>query len=345
MKQVWLRVTAVFAAALLLTAAYKRAEQASVMTDAANTFLSSLWNDQKAIATYPFEDDQRFDWHFIPKLRKGLSFGAMRPDQRLLAMALVSTGLSQQGFVKATTIMSLDQVLLGQESANPTATNRRDPENYYITIFGKPDAKGVWGFRLEGHHVAHNFTVVNGRIADSPSFFGSNPAEIKIGARKGLRILAAEDDLGYEMIDALDATQQAAAVVDKAALKDIVTAASRKASIDGQPNGLSAAKMSADQYERMMSIVEAYAGNVASPMAENRIALAKKQPKDKTFFAWTGDVKRGGPHYYRIQTPAFLIEMDMTQDNANHVHAVWRDYTNDFGLDLLKQHYEASHKQ
>lgn len=344
MKQVWLRVVAVFAAALLLTAAYKRAEQSSVMTDAANAFLSSLWNDQKAIATYPFEDDQRFDWHFIPKLRKGLSFGAMRPDQRLLAMALVSTGLSQQGFIKATTIMSLDQVLLSQEAANPTVTNRRDPENYYITIFGKPDAKGVWGFRLEGHHVAHNFTVVNGRVADSPSFFGSNPAEIKIGPRKGLRILAAEDDLGYEMIEALDATQQAAAVVDKTALKDIITAASRKASIDGQPNGLSAAKMSAAQYENMMSIVEAYAGNVASPMAENRIALAKKQPKDKTFFAWTGDVKRGGPHYYRIQTPAFLIEMDMTQDNANHVHAVWRDYNNDFGLDLLKQHYEASHK-
>ena len=344
MKQVWLRVAAVLAAALLLTAAYKRAEQASVMTDAANTFLNSLWNDQKAIATYPFEDDQRFDWHFIPKLRKGLSFGAMRPDQRLLAMALISTGLSQQGFIKATTIMSLDQVLLSQEAAAAPVTNRRDPENYYITIFGKPDAKAVWGFRLEGHHVAHNFTVVNGRISDSPSFFGSNPAEVKIGPRKGLRVLAAEDDYGYEMMESLDAAQQTTAIVDKTALKDIITAASRKASLDGQPNGISAAKLNADQFDRLMSIVEVFAGNVASPMAENRIALAKKQPKDKVFFAWTGDVKRGAPHYYRIQTPAFLIEMDMTQDNANHVHAVWRDYNNDFGLDLLKQHYEASHK-
>ena len=342
MKPAWLRVAAILCAALLLTAAYKRAEQPSVMADAANAFLNSLWNDQKAIATYAFEDDQRFDWHFIPKLRKGLSFGAMAPHQRLLAMALISTGLSQQGIIKATTIMSLDQVLLIQEGA--AGPNRRDPENYYITIFGKPDPKGVWGFRLEGHHVAHNWTVVNGKIADSPSFFGSNPAEVKTGPRKGLRILAAEDDTGYELIESLNAEQQNTAIVDKVALKDIITAASRKASLNGAPNGLSASKMTPAQYEKLMSIVEVYAGNMASPMSDDRLALAKKQPKDQTYFAWTGDVKRGGPHYYRVQTPAFLIEMDMTQDNANHVHAVWRDYNNDFGLDLLKAHYDANHK-
>src|SRR4051812_26746008 len=163
MKQVWLRVVAVLALAFLLTAAYKRAEQSSAMADAANNFLNALWPDQKAIATYAFDDDQRFDWHFIPKLRKGLSFGAMKPEQKLLATALVATALSQQGLIKATTIMSLDQILLVQEGA--VGPNRRDPENYYITIFGKPEAKGTWGFRLEGHHVAHNFTIVDGKIA------------------------------------------------------------------------------------------------------------------------------------------------------------------------------------
>lgn len=241
MKQVWLRVSAVLAVALLLTAAYKRAEQNSVMADAANHFLESLWNDQKAVATYAFDDDQRFDWHFIPKLRKGLSFGAMNPSQRLLANALVATALSQQGLIKANTIMSLDQILLVQEGG--AIANRRDPENYYITIFGKPEAKGTWAFRLEGHHVAHNFTIVDGKIVGSPSFFGSNPAEVKEGPRKGLRILSAEDDSGYELLESLDASQQATAIVDKTALKDIVTMASRKASLNGAPNGLSAAKM------------------------------------------------------------------------------------------------------
>jgi hypothetical protein len=134
------------------------------------------------------------------------------------------------------------------------------------------------------------------------------------------------------------------AITDQTALKDIITGASRKASLNGAPNGLSAAKMNAQQYEKLMSIIEIYAGNMASPLAEERLALAKKQPKDQTYFAWTGDTKRGGLHYYRVQTPAFLIEMDMTQDNGNHVHAVWRDYNNDFGLDSLKAHYDASHK-
>src|SRR4051794_3474502 len=170
MKNVWIRVAALGIAAVLLTAAYRRQEQSSVMADAANAFLNSLWTDQKAKATYPFEDDQRFDWHFIPKLRKGLSLGEMQPYQQKLATALLAAGLSQQGLIKAESIMSLDQVLLMiEQGAGP---NRRDPNNYYITIFGTPSAKGTWGYRFEGHHISQNYTIVDGRVADSPSFFG-----------------------------------------------------------------------------------------------------------------------------------------------------------------------------
>jgi hypothetical protein len=132
--------------------------------------------------------------------------------------------------------------------------------------------------------------------------------------------------------------------VDKTALKDIITMASRKAALGGAPNGLVASKMNAAQYDRLLTIVDLYANNVPQQLAEQRMALARKQPKDATYFAWTGETKRGGPHYYRIQTPAFLIELDCTQDNANHIHSVWRDYENDFGLDLLKSHYAASHQ-
>ena len=108
MKPVWVRLAALGLATILLTAAYKRAEQSSVMADAAQHFLDSLWADQKAKATYAFDDDERFDWHYIPKLRKGLSFGEMQPFQRELATALLAAGLSQQGLIKAETIMSLD---------------------------------------------------------------------------------------------------------------------------------------------------------------------------------------------------------------------------------------------
>src|SRR3954447_11623334 len=149
MKSVCFRVAAIGAAALLLTAAYKRAEPSSVMADAANAFLNSLWPDQKAKVSYPFDDDERLSWHFVPtganykpgdrELRKGMPLGAMQPFQRELATALIAVGLSEQGIIKAQQIMSLEQVLLILEGSNPV--NRRDPDNYLITIFGKPAAK------------------------------------------------------------------------------------------------------------------------------------------------------------------------------------------------------------
>ncbi|MDP9169584.1 MAG: DUF3500 domain-containing protein [Acidobacteriota bacterium] len=341
MKQAWFRVAALGVASILLTAAYRRAEQSSVMADAAQAFLNSLWSDQKAKATYTFEDDERLNWHFIPKLRKGLSMGEMQPYQQKLATALLAAGLSQQGLIKAESIMSLDQVLLLiEQGAGP---NRRDPNNYYITIFGTPAATGTWGYRFEGHHISQNYTIVDGKIATSPSFFGSNPAEVREGPRKGLRVLAAEDDYGYEMLESLDSSEKNTAIVDKTALKDIITSASRKAALNGAPNGLAASKMTADQYDKLLSIVEVYADNMTPQLAQRRMELARKQPKDATYFAWTGDTQRGGPHYYRIQTPAFLIEMDCTQDKANHIHSVWRDYEGDWGNDLLKAHYDSSH--
>ena len=215
MKSVWLRAAAVGVAALLLIAAYKRPEPSSVMADAANAFLNSLWPDQKAKVSYAFDDDERLSWHFVPtganykpgdrELRKGMPLGAMQPFQRELATALLSAGLSQQGVIKAQSIMSLEQVLLILEGAKPA--NRRDPDNYFITIFGTPSAKGTWGYRIEGHHLAQNYTIVDGKVSDSPSFFGSNPAEVRIGPRKGLRVLALEDDYGYDMIESLDKTQ------------------------------------------------------------------------------------------------------------------------------------------
>src|SRR3954462_15035865 len=130
------------------------------------------------------------------------------------------------------------------------------------------------------------------------------------------------------MVESCDKAQQAVAVVDKTALKDIITAAARKAALNGAPNGLSAAKMTAAQYDKLMTIVELYASNVPQAMAERRMELGRKQPEDATYFGWTGAVERGGLLYYRVQTPAFLIEMDCTQHQGNHIHSVWRDYEN-----------------
>jgi hypothetical protein len=222
------------------------------------------------------------------------------------------------------------------------AGEHRNPEKYYFSIFGTPSDSSTWGYRIEGHHVSQNYTVVNGKVLGGPSFFGANPAEVRQGPRKGLRVLAAEDDLGFDLIHALDEPLQKVAIVDANAYPEILTAASRKAALKGQPSGISAAKMTSNQFDALVALVEEYAHNVPDELAKHRMEQLNQAGRN-IFFAWAGGTKPGNPHYYRVQTAAFLIEMDDTQDNANHIHSVWRDFEGDFGQDLLKQHYSASH--
>ena len=312
---------------------------ASLMTECANRFLNALDANQRGKATFSFETDERMNWHYIPKERKGLPLRDMTPYQKHLASALLAAGLSQTGYIKAVTIMSLEDVLKLIES---DSGERRNPEKYYFSVFGTPSDSGTWGYRVEGHHLSQNYTVVNGTVVDGPSFFGANPAEVRQGPRKGLRTLAGEDDFGIEMIHALDEQQQKVAIVNPTAYEEILTAASRKAALQGQPSGLSASKMDPMQFDALMALMEEYARNVHDELAERRMAQINKAGRN-IYFAWSGGVNRGDPHYYRIQTPDFLIELDDTQDNANHIHAVWRDFAGDFGEDLLQQHYQASH--
>jgi hypothetical protein len=313
MNTMLLRLGAVAIGAMLLTSAYHRLDSASVMTEAANRFLASLTPEQRAQATFKFDDAERVNWHFIPKERKGLPLMDMASHQKHLATALLSAGLSQQGFMKAVTIMSLDDVLKIMEKDNG---QRRNPEKYYFSIFGTPADQGTWGYRVEGHHVSQNYTVFNGHVVDAPSFFGSNPAEVKQGPRAGLRTLFQEDDMGLAMVATLDAEQKKVAIVDQTAYKDIITFNNRTAALSGQPSGLLASKMNAKQADALMALMEVYARNVPDQLAEAR-----------------------------VQAASFLIEFDMTQDNANHIHAVWRDAKNDFGDDVLKTHYQESHQQ
>jgi Protein of unknown function (DUF3500) len=314
---------------------------ASLMTECANRFLAALDVKQRGKATFPFDAEERMNWHFIPKERKGLPLREMTPYQKHLASALLAAGLSQAGYIKAVTIMSLEDVLKIIEN---DSGERRNPEKYYFSVFGTPSDRGTWGYRVEGHHLSQNYTVVNGQLIDGPSFFGSNPAEVREGPRKGLRTLAGEDDLGIELIHALDEQQQKVAIVDPTAYNDILTAASRKAALQGQPSGLSASKMTARQFEALVALMEEYARNVPDQLAEGRIEQLNKAGRN-IFFAWSGGINHGDPHYYRVQTASFLIELDDTQDNANHIHSVWRDLTGDFGEDLLQQHYQASHQK
>ncbi len=339
MRDWFLRLIALTIGAILLTSAYYRVNSSTVMTLAAQHFLASLTPEQRAQATFPLEADERQNWHFIPKERKGLPLLDMQPHQKALAHALLAAGLSQQGYIRAVTIMSLEDVLRIMENADP---NYRNPQKYYFSIFGEPSDTGTWGYRVEGHHISQNYTVVNGKVADTPSFFGSNPAEVREGPRKGLRVLGAEEDLARDLLESLTPEQKKIAIVTDKAYPDILTMASRKAALEGQPSGLSAAKMTKKQFDLLQTLLSDYANNVPDQMAQAREEHIKKAGTN-LFFAWAGVEQRGGPHYYRIQSPTFLIEYDNTQNNANHIHSVWRDFNGDFGLDLLAMHYQQGH--
>ncbi|HEY2588040.1 MAG TPA: DUF3500 domain-containing protein [Tepidisphaeraceae bacterium] len=311
------------------------ARAAANMAAAAMNFWDALTPELQAKAGFPFTDEERFNWHFIPRERKGITWNDMNPAQQALAHAFLASGLSQRGYEQAVTIMSLDQILKDIEKGKGP---RRDPNNYAFSIFGTPGAHNTWGWRVEGHHLSLNFTISNGRTEAGPVFFGSNPAEVHEGPRKGLRVLAAEDDLGHELINALDEGQRKKAIFETTAPKEIITGNSRKAK-PGPPVGIPASELNPQQKKQLMTLVENYAYRLRPELAEQDLAKIDKAGVENIHFAWAGALQPGEGHYYRIHGPTFLVEFDDTQNNANHIHTVWRDAANDFGEDLLKEHY------
>jgi hypothetical protein len=186
--------------------------------------------------------------------------------------------------------------------------------------------------------VSLNFTVVNGTmVAATPQFFGSNPAEVREGPKKGLRILAEEEDSGRALLMALNQSQRAKAVINATAPGDIVT--HNLVKIDPlAPPGVSAAELQPAQRDLLMHVIDAYASAMAPDIAADRLEKIRQAGIEKVGFAWAGEAERGKKHYYRVQGPTFLIEFDNTQNDGNHIHSVWRDFNGDFGRDLLREH-------
>ena len=309
------------------------------MGDAARSFLSSLDAERKARASFAFTDDERLNWHFVPRERKGLPFKAMTESQREKATVLLKTGMGASGYQRVTTIMSLETVLKAMENGNPG----RDSENYFFSVFGTPTETGAWGWRFEGHHLALNVTVMDGKmVATAPVFFGANPADVRTGPMAGTRALAAEEDLGRALIESLTAEQRKEAVFLPDAPSDILTLAAKK--VDPlAPAGISVAKLSGAQRKTFDALLKAHASTAPDPLAKERLARAKDAGWTNVRFGWAGGLKKGEKHYYRIQGPTFLVEYDNTQNDGNHIHSVWRDFAGDFGRDFLAEHLTEDH--
>jgi len=321
------------------------------MASAAAAFVSSLSPDQRQKAVFPFESNERLHWNFIPTEafpRNGLLLRDMNENQRKLVHDLLKSALSQRGYMTATAILDLESTLgdierRDREAGRSAESMVRDPLKYYVSVFGTSSTKDTWGWRVEGHHVSLHFTVVKGNlIASSPTFFGSNPAEVREGPKKGLRILGDQEDAARSLLMALNDSQRAKAIIQNVALTDIVT--TNKVDVNPlSPVGITAADMTPQQRDLLMKIVEVYTSKMADDIAAERRAKVQKAGVEKIAFAWAGETERGKKHYYRIQGPTFLIEHDNTQNDGNHVHSVWRDFNGDFGRDLLREHVASAH--
>jgi len=208
-------------------------------------------------------------------------------------------------------------------------------------VFGTPSVRDTWGWRVEGHHVSLNFTIVNGTlVSGAPAFFGSNPAEVRSGPKKGLRILGIEEDAARALLDALDASQRAKAIITATAPGDMLTMANVNIT-PLTPPGIMMDALNASQRDLLMKLIDVYTGLMADDIAADRLAKIKKAGVEKIGFAWAGETERGRKHYYRIQGPTFLVEYDNTQNDGNHIHSVWRDFDGDFGRDLLRDHLKS----
>jgi hypothetical protein len=298
-------------------------------------FIAVLGDEEREKAVLSFDDQERFNWVFVPAERTGLPLREMSVEQRTAAHALLSAAMSSQGYQKAVGVMRLEH-LLGQFEGRP---DYRDPEDYHVWIFGEPSMDEPWGWRFEGHHLSLSFTSSDGMTVATPSFIGANPARVGEGVYAGWRLLANEEDLGRSLLLSLEDTQRERAVIRPDAPNDIVTGNDREVVLT-ERSGLPASDMNAEQRAMLLQILMEYVGNMDPSIADTQMAKIEEAGLGELYFGWAGSATPGERHYYRIHGPTVLIEYDNTQNDANHIHSVWRDLTDDFGKDLLRQHYE-----
>ncbi len=326
-----------------MTTAHKHASAAG-MTKAAKRFVESLSGDQRDKTIYEYMDGERIFWYYPPVNRHGLPLRDMDDDQRQLAYSLMETGLTDRSFDQAKLIIEHESVLGPLEKEAGVRSFVRDPDLYYWTVFGDPGSdKEPWGWRVEGHHVSLNFSLWGDKfISMTPFFFGSNPAEVRKGPKKGLRILDQREDLGFELMNSLDQGQASKATIYGEAPYDIITYNSSRVSLPPE-EGLPASKMNDTQKDILRNLVNVYVNQVRTDMAQEKLQRLEEEGFDGLHWAWGGSVEESKEHYYRIHGGNFVVEFDNRQNGANHIHSVWRDVENDFANDVLREHLLLYH--
>lgn len=310
------------------------------LADAANAFLATLPADLRSKASFRWDDLHRTEWYFTPQqdkdrksTRKGVPIEMLNSEQKAALLNLLKTGLSTKGYDQATTIMSLEGILL--ELEGPKGAMVRNPNWYFVSFFGEPSKTGTWAWRFEGHHMSINMTLDKGNIVSAtPLMFGANPAEVKDGPRKGLRTLPEIEDLARELIKGLSAEQQKIAKQPKP-LPEIKE---KQPNADvGEPVGIAYGQLASDQKATLWKLIESYANRIPSDAANEELERVKSAGLEKIHFAYAGDTTPGKGYTYRIHGPTFVVEFlnmqaDGAKNPANHIHSAWRRLPSDFNV-------------
>lgn len=324
-------------AALLMGQPDRAVDSGTAMTGAARQFLETLSAEQRAQASFAYDDAERLNWHFIPRPRKGVPLKDLSGKSLQAAHALIRSGLSDAGYAQALDVMSLEEVLYLLEGGDRQERRaRRDPLKYYLSVFGTPAEQGTWGWRCEGHHLSLNYSITDGQVvATTPEFFGANPGVIDAGPERQIRVLGAEEDLARQILKLCSPEQAQHAWIDKAAPDD-VRGGGEPQPPDTEPVGLPASQMSPDQRKLLAELLSEYLRNMPPDVERRRREQITADGMDRIHFAWWGGPDRNERHHYRVQGPGFLIEYNNTQNSANHVHSMWRNLAGDFNLPAQK---------
>lgn len=326
----------VLAAATFLPfgAAAQTIDPARRIADAATRFLGLLDEAQRKQAIIAFDSENRLDWHYIPRSRQGLPLGAMKPPQAEAARALFASVLNERG------LQALDNVRIVEGVLRESQGSFRDPDRYYVSVFGTPGTF-PWGWRFEGHHLSFNVALpAAGRISVTPFFLGSHPATVRDGPHKGLRPLGPAEDLARQLMSSLGEQQRRTATIADRSFGEIVASPQRERDL-GSPRGLEIGQLDGAARNLVEALVDRFVGALAPDLAAAQKRRVMEQELARFRFAWAGPLGPGEAHYFRVHGPATLIEHDNTQNNANHIHSVWRDLASDFGTDALAEHYRT----
>lgn len=314
------------------------------VVEAGQLFLTTLTPEQRSTASFDLDSGPWQAWHnmHVFMIRHGLLMNEMSETQRDAALGLLRASLSAAGFQVARDVMKLNEHIC-------EVTNRPGEYGewfYWMSIMGTPSASEPWGWQIDGHHLIVNCFVLGDQIVLTPNFMGSEPVEAKFGKYKGVRVFEKEEAEGYALMKAFSVEQRAQATIGKKLPFDVFgTAFNDNIVIPDQ--GLHYGDMTPEQRERLLQLIAIYTNRIRPGHAEIRFNEAK-QHLDKTRFAWIGEVNDADPFYYRIFNPVILIEFDhqigIAYDNddptRNHIHTLVRTPNgNDYGKDLLRQHY------